>query len=370
MPHLLIAGSTGAGKSVCINAILTSLIYHFSPEDLRLLLVDPKVVELQVYNELPHLISPVVSDPKKVITVLKWALREMDRRYKIIARAGVRNIWAYNVRPKPKKAPEPPAPKDDAEAAPPDDTGGGAQGELFQKEELPMPDKLPYLVLVVDELADLMQTAPVEVEDAITRITQKARAAGIHIVVATQTPRAQVVTGTIKANLPSKIAFRVGSKVDSRVILDENGAENLLGKGDMMFKSFDSATLRRAQGAFVSDDEVRLAVEHCAKQAPPSWDEEIAETVSKTSSVEGEEEEIDEEEEELLQKCIEVFRQERRASTSLLQRRLRLGYTRAARIMDTLEQRGVIGPGQGAKDREILLRLDDLPPHPSSSAEV
>ncbi|NUN93163.1 MAG: DNA translocase FtsK [Verrucomicrobiae bacterium] len=363
MPHLLIAGSTGAGKSVCINAILTSLIYRFTPDDLRLLLVDPKVVELQVYNDLPHLIGPVVSDPKKVVTVLKWALREMDRRYKIIARAGVRNIWAYNARPKPKKEPEPPPPKEeDAPGAPPEEEDSG-QGELFPKEELPMPDQLPYLVIIVDELADLMQTAPVEVEDAITRITQKARAAGIHIVVATQTPRAQVVTGTIKANLPSKIAFRVGSKVDSRVILDENGAENLLGKGDMMFKSFDSATLRRAQGAFVSDDEVRLAVEHCAKQAPPSWDEEVSGHVTGTAPLETEEE-ASEEDVELLQKCIEVIRQERRASVSLLQRRLRLGYTRAARIMDLLEQRGVVGPGQGAKDREILLRLDNLPPQP------
>ncbi len=325
--------------------------------------MDPKVVELQVYNDLPHLIGPVVSDPKKVVTVLKWALREMDRRYKIIARAGVRNIWAYNARPKPKKEPGPPPPKEeDAPDAPPEEEDSG-QGELFPKEELPMPDQLPYLVIIVDELADLMQTAPVEVEDAITRITQKARAAGIHIVVATQTPRAQVVTGTIKANLPSKIAFRVGSKVDSRVILDENGAENLLGKGDMMFKSFDSATLRRAQGAFVSDDEVRLAVEHCAKQAPPSWDEEVSGHVTGTAPMETEEE-ASEEDVELLQKCIEVIRQERRASVSLLQRRLRLGYTRAARIMDLLEQRGVVGPGQGAKDREILLRLDNLPPQP------
>lgn len=363
MPHLLIAGSTGAGKSVCINAILTSLLYRFSPEDLRLLLVDPKVVELQVYNELPHLIAPVVSDPKKVITVLKWALREMDRRYKLIARAGVRNIWAYNARPKPKKEPALSPSKEEASGGPALETDGAGepQGELFPKEELPMPEKLPYLVIIVDELADLMQTAPVEVEDAITRITQKARAAGIHIVVATQTPRAQVVTGTIKANLPSKIAFRVSSKVDSRVILDENGAENLLGKGDMMFKSFDSATLRRAQGAFVSDEEVRLAVEHCAKQAPLSYDEEVVGHVSGTTAQEGDEE-VSEEDEELLARCTEVIRQERRASTSLLQRRLRLGYTRAARIMDLLEQRGVVGPAQGAKDREILLRLDGLPP--------
>ncbi|MFZ4694646.1 MAG: DNA translocase FtsK 4TM domain-containing protein [Verrucomicrobiia bacterium] len=372
MPHLLIAGSTGAGKSVCINAILTSLLYRFTPDDLRLLLVDPKVVELQIYNDLPHLIAPVVSDPKKVITVLKWALREMDRRYKIIARAGVRNIWAYNARPKPKKEPVPLPPKEEGasgDPAPEAGNDGDPQGELFPKEEIPMPEKLPYLVIIVDELADLMQTAPVEVEDAITRITQKARAAGIHIVVATQTPRAQVVTGTIKANLPSKIAFRVSSKVDSRVILDENGAENLLGKGDMMFKSFDSATLRRAQGAFVSDDEVRLAVEHCAKQAPASYDDEVVGHVSGATSIEGDDE-VSEEDEELLARCIEVIRQERRASTSLLQRRLRLGYTRAARIMDTLEQRGVVGPVQGAKDREILLRLDGLPSQPSPSAQA
>ncbi len=352
MPHLLIAGSTGSGKSVCINAILSSILYKFSPDDIRLILIDPKVVELQVYNSLPHLVVPVVSDPKKVIVALRWVIREMEKRYTIMAKVGVRNIAAFNARAKHSKAASKPEPVKVPEE------GEEVQQVLIPEENVVIPDKLPYIVVFIDELADLMLTAPVDAEDAITRITQMARAAGIHLIVATQTPRADIVTGTIKTNLPSKISFRVASKIDSRVILDENGAENLLGKGDMFYKSSDSSVLVRAQGAFISDDEVRTVVEFCAKQAPALYDTEIQEKLSKPAAVEGE---SSDEDEELIDKCIQVIRQEGRASTSLLQRRLRLGYTRAARVMDTLEERGVVGPAQGSKDREILIRLDGAP---------
>jgi DNA segregation ATPase FtsK/SpoIIIE, S-DNA-T family len=352
MPHLLIAGSTGSGKSVCINSILTSILYKFTPEEMRLILIDPKVVELQIYNTLPHLVVPVVSDPKKVIVALRWVIREMEKRYSIMAKAGVRNIHAFNQRAKQKKAPA-------KEEAPKEPSEEDDQPLLIPEDKIEIPDRLPFIVVFIDELADLMLTAPVDAEDAITRITQMARAAGIHLIVATQTPRADIVTGTIKTNLPSKIAFRVASKIDSRVILDENGAENLLGKGDMIYKSSDSSVLRRAQGAFISDDEVRIIVDQCAKQAGASYDTEIHEKLAQPISAM---QEASDEDQELVEQCIQVIRQEGRASTSLLQRRLRLGYTRAARIMDMLEQNGVVGPSQGAKDREILIRLDGAPP--------
>lgn len=363
MPHLLIAGSTGSGKSVCINCLITSLLYKFSPEDLRLILIDPKVVELQMYNSLPHLVVPVVSEPKKIILALRWVVREMEMRYKIMAKVGVRNVAAFNARAKQHKAKGPDV-EDLGSLQKSFDTGREVkQPLLIPEDEIAIPDKIPYIVIVVDELADLMMTAKVDAEDAIARITQMARAAGIHLIVATQTPRAEVVTGIIKTNLPSKISFMVASKVDSRVILDENGAQNLLGKGDMLYKASDSGTLRRAQGAFISDEEVQKLVTHCSRQASPQYDMEMQERLAKpTFNVETD---GDEEDEELVQKCIEVIRQENRASTSLLQRRLRLGYTRAARIMDTLEQRGVVGPVQGAKDREILMKMDGSPPGPT-----
>lgn len=357
MPHLLIAGSTGAGKSVCINSIISSLLYRFGPEDLRLILIDPKVVELQIYNSLPHLVVPVVSDPKKVVVTLRWVIREMEKRYTIMAKVGVRNITAFNS--KQKLAKKDPKPEPEPVSKPEEESDDNEQPMLLPEENIIVPNHLPFIVVVIDELADLMLTAPVDAEDAITRITQMARAAGIHLIVATQTPRADIVTGTIKTNLPAKIAFRVASKIDSRVILDENGAENLLGKGDMIYKSSDSSVLRRAQGAFISDDEVRSVVEHCAKQMPATYDMEMQEKLAKPV---GETQEASDEDEELIEQCINVIRQEGRASTSLLQRRLRLGYTRAARIMDALEDRGIVGPPQGSKDREILMRMDGAPP--------
>lgn len=350
MPHVLIGGSTGSGKSVCINCMLMSLLMKFSPADMRILLVDPKVVELQVYNGLPHLIVPVVTDPKKVLVALRWVINEMEKRYDLMAKVGVRNIMAFNRRPKADPVieqldlPEKLAKTDEDEAEESEPTPEPAE----------VPDRLPYIVIVIDELADLMQTAPKDVELAIARLSAKARAAGIHLILATQTPRAQVVTGVIKTNIPCRVSFKVPSALDSRVILDEGGAENLLGKGDMLFFPPGSPKLIRAQGAFVSDDEVHRVVEFITKQCPAAY-EEAVHAKMRSASTEASE---DDEDEELVAQCIEVVRMEGKASTSLLQRRLRLGYTRAARIMDALERRGIVGPENGAKPREVLIGPD------------
>ena len=346
MPHLLVAGTTGAGKSVCINALVASMLFRFTPEELRFIMIDPKVVELQHYNALPHLAFPVVTDPKKVLLALRWLIDEMERRYKMFARVGVRNIISFNARPKKKTA-------GDIGEMPKQDSG---EIKAPREEETPIPEKIPYVVVVIDELADLMQTAPADVESAIARITQMARAAGIHLIVATQTPRADVITGVIKANIPSRIAFQVASKVDSRVILDENGADRLLGQGDMLYLPPSASRLIRAQGVLVTDEEIRRLVEFVSAQGKPAFDPAMHEKLQAASG--STEEEVSEEDEELVEKCLEIIRQEKRASTSLLQRRLRLGYTRAARIVDILEQRGILGPGEGAKPREILVDLD------------
>jgi DNA segregation ATPase FtsK/SpoIIIE, S-DNA-T family len=351
MPHLLVAGTTGSGKSVCINALIASMLFRFTPEELRFIMIDPKVVEMQFYNSLPHLAFPIVTDPKKVLLALRWLIDEMERRYKIFARVGVRNIVGFNARPVKKVVAE----IDDAgdeETSAAEETGSPISAT---KDEVQIPDKIPYVVVIIDELADLMQTAPADVESAIARITQMARAAGIHLIVATQTPRADVVTGVIKANIPSRIAFQVASKIDSRVILDENGADRLLGQGDMLYLPPSSSRLIRAQGVLVTDDEIHRLVEFVSAQSPPAFDAAMHE---KLQSAAAPEEEVTEEDEELVEKCLEIIRQEKRASTSLLQRRLRLGYTRAARIVDILEQRGILGPGEGAKPREILVDLD------------
>jgi S-DNA-T family DNA segregation ATPase FtsK/SpoIIIE len=350
MPHLLIAGTTGSGKSVCINCLILSLLYRFSPEDLRIILVDPKVVELQVYNNLPHLVVPVVTDPKKVLVTLRWVIVEMENRYRMMAKAGVRNVAAYNVKMQDRK-------KARSEQL---GLGGLDSGEPQPRHSLDdpeLPEHFPYVVVIVDELADLMQTTPADVENAIARLCAKARAAGIHLVIATQTPRASVITGVIKTNVPARIAFQVPSALDSRVILDENGAENLLGKGDLLYLRPGSAKLIRAQGAYVSEEEVNHVVEFICKQAPAAYASEIHEKLSKDGS--DEDEEVSEKDEEMIDKCLEVIRQEKRASTSLLQRRLKIGYNTAARVMDILEQRGVVGPKDGSRDREILKNLDD-----------
>jgi S-DNA-T family DNA segregation ATPase FtsK/SpoIIIE len=362
MPHLLIAGSTGSGKSVCINAIIASLLYRFSPDQLRFVMIDPKVVELQHYNALPHLVVPVVTDPKKVILALRWVVNEMEKRYQIFARVGVRNIATFNSRPNKKLVPQEPelplmSKKEKVEP--------GAEGFAVEvdeeivvprEEDIVIPEKLSYIVVIIDELADLMLVAPADVEMAIARITQMARAAGIHCIVATQRPSVDVITGVIKANIPARIAFQVAAKVDSRTILDAMGADKLLGKGDMLYLPPGSAKLIRAQGALITDQEIQNVVDFIAKQGKPNYDMEIHQQLSKPAASDvpsG----IDEDE-DIVQDCIEVIRSEQKASVSLLQRRLRLGYTRAARIMDELENRGIVGPNKGAEPRDILIDLD------------
>ena len=365
MPHMLIAGSTGSGKSVCINSIIASLLYRFSPDQLRFVMIDPKVVELQQYNALPHLVVPVVTDPKKVLLALRWVVNEMEKRYKIFARVGVRNIKSFNERPKNKPLPEQEmelplsVKKEKVEAG-----AGGFAVEVDEEivvpreEDIIIPERLSYIVVIIDELADLMLVAPADVEMAIARITQMARAAGIHCIVATQRPSVDVITGVIKANIPARIAFQVASRVDSRTILDAMGADKLLGKGDMLFLPPGSPKLNRAQGALITDKELQDIVDFIAKQGKPSYEMEIHQQLSKPSANTDIESGIDEDE-EIIEQCIEVIRSEQKASVSLLQRRLRLGYGRAARIMDELENRGIVGPNNGAEPREILIDLDN-----------
>ncbi len=364
MPHLLIAGSTGSGKSVCINSIIASLLYRFSPDQLRFVMIDPKVVELQQYNTLPHLVVPVVTDPKKVVLALRWVISEMEKRYQIFAKVGVRNIKSFNERPRSKPLPvrEPELPlrsrKERVEAG-----SDGFAVELDEEivvprdEDIVIPDKLSYIVVIIDELADLMLVAPADVEMAIARITQMARAAGIHCIVATQRPSVDVITGVIKANIPARIAFQVASKVDSRTILDAMGADKLLGKGDMLYMPPGASKLVRAQGALITDQEIQSIVDFIARQGKPSFEVDIHQQLSKPSD-DFEDNAACDEDEELIEQCIEVIRSEQKASVSLLQRRLRLGYTRAARIMDELENRGIVGPSKGAEPRDILIDLD------------
>ena len=369
MPHMLIAGSTGSGKSVCINSIVASLLYKFSPDQLRFVMIDPKVVELQQYNSLPHLVVPVVTDPKKVILALRWVVNEMEKRYQIFAKVGVRNVTSFNSRPKDKPLPksEPELPlttkKEKIEA-----NSDGFAVELDEQivvprdEDIVIPERLSYIVVIIDELADLMLVAPADVEMAIARITQMARAAGIHCIVATQRPSVDVITGVIKANIPARIAFQVASRVDSRTILDAMGADKLLGKGDMLFLPPGSAKLNRAQGALITDHELQSIVDFIAKQGKPSYEMEIHNALQKMPSSTGTGFNPDEsgcgEDESLIEQCIEVIRSEQKASVSLLQRRLKLGYGRAARIMDELENRGIVGPSKGAEPRDILIDLD------------
>jgi S-DNA-T family DNA segregation ATPase FtsK/SpoIIIE len=366
MPHLLIGGTTGSGKSVCINCILMSFLYRFTPDELRLILIDPKQVEMQVYNAIPHLVVPVVTDPKKVMLALRWVINEMEKRYKILAKVGVRNIAGFNARPRNvPTAPVAESPQleflhvniddesDDDEEA--DEIPDAPPIRVPRDDDLIIPDKLPYIVVIVDELADLMQTAPADVESAVARLTAKARAAGIHLIVATQTPRREVVTGVIKTNIPARIAFQVPSGLDSRVILDENGAENLLGKGDLLYRPPGVAGFTRGQGAFVSDQEVQDVVDFAGAQAEAQFAPELDAKLSGKAPAEME---VSEDDKKLIYECFDVIRQEKKASTSNLQRRLRLGYNRAAYVIDYLEKVGVLGPPDGAKPREILVDLE------------
>lgn len=368
MPHLLVAGATGAGKSVCINAIITSLLYKYSPDELKFIMVDPKVVEMQSYALLPHLIVPVITDPNRVVAGLRWVVAEMERRYRWFAKEGVRNFESFNKRELPEEELEEDNIQDeDLEAADIDalidDMNSDSQLEDdadFTQEDLDMedeankvPDSIPYIVIIIDELADLMQTSSKEVELNISRIAQKARAAGIHLIVATQTPRADVVTGIIKANIPSRIAFQVSSALDSRVILDGGGAEKLVGKGDMLFLPPGTSKMMRSQGAFLSDEEVVAVVDACSYQVEQSFEETAQGAIESAGNGDNAEEEVNSADEDMYLQCKEVVQQEGKASTSLLQRRLRLGYNRAARMVDMLEERGVVGPSEGSKPRQV-----------------
>lgn len=317
MPHLLIAGSTGSGKSVCINTLITSILFHADPSDVKMILIDPKVVELSVYNGIPHLLVPVVTAPKKAAGVLHWAVKEMEGRYKSFADAKVRDIRGFN-------------------QACPD-------------------RKMPFIVIIIDELADLMMVAPDDVEDAICRLAQMARAAGIHLVLATQRPSVDVITGIIKANIPSRISFAVSSQVDSRTILDMAGAEKLIGKGDMLFYPIGAAKPRRVQGAFISDAEVEAVTGYIKKQGEADY-EEIDFSVPEQSSKslpEGQED-------SLLEEAVLWIMDTQKASVSMLQRRFRIGYTRAGRLMDTMETMGIVGPAEGAKPREIRMTKEQV----------
>ena len=355
MPHLLIAGATGSGKSVCINSIVASILYSKSPKDLRMIMVDPKVVELKIFNSLPHMLIPVVTEPKKVPGALKWLLGEMEQRYQQFAKVNVRNIVGFNTRK--KNAPLPPA-----------DAQGALDGvdPLAADDGLEIPERLPYIVAIIDELADLMMVAPAEIETSIARLAQLARAAGIHLIIATQRPSVNVITGVIKANLPSRIAFQVASQVDSRTILDTKGADTLIGRGDMLFSPPGTSRLVRAQGAFVSDEEVMEMVEFLKKNGPPQYAQSVQQQIDRAAKEDDDEEDEEGDDEamgddgELYAQAIDVLKSTKRASTSMIQRRLRIGYNRAARIMDLMEEKGVVGPENGSSPREILVDLDAL----------
>lgn len=379
MPHGLIAGSTGSGKSVCINGIVTSILYSASPEDVRLVMVDPKVVELQVYNRVPHMLIPVISDAKKVPGAIKWLINEMERRYDLLRRAGVRNIVGFNAK----------LIKDRAEAAAARERAAALEKELSAEEraavtenegsreifvprddgvldEIAAKKKMPYIVCIVDEFADLMQVAAAEIESGIARLAAKARAAGIHLILATQRPDAKTVTGLIKANLPTRIAFKVTSAVNSKIIMDETGAETLIGKGDMLFIPPGTSSLCRAQGSFISEEEIESIVDFLHENnGEPQYAQEVQDEIDraaeeaeleKNGGKSGAADELDlNDDEALMMKAWEVIRTTQRASTSSLQIKLRIGYGRATRIMDMLEERGYIGPPQsGSKTRDIL----------------
>ncbi|HZZ58091.1 MAG TPA: DNA translocase FtsK [Opitutaceae bacterium] len=357
MPHLLIAGATGSGKSVCINAIVASILYSKRPRDVRLIMIDPKVVELKIFNALPQMLIPVVTEPKKVPGALKWLLREMEQRYQIFAKVNVRNIGGFNQR---KRSPEAIFPAVSQQPSLP-----GV--DPLADDGIVVPDHMHYIVVIIDELADLMMVAPAEIETSVARLAQLARAAGIHLIIATQRPSVNVITGIIKANLPSRIAFQVASQVDSRTILDVKGADTLIGRGDMLFTPPGTSRLVRAQGAFVSDEEVHELVDFLKKNNdPPIYAQDVQAQIDRAAREDDEEgDEFGEEgemgdDESLYRQAIEVLKASRRASTSMLQRRLKIGYNRAARIMELMEEKGIVGPENGSSPREILVDLDGL----------
>ncbi|MEO8796755.1 MAG: DNA translocase FtsK, partial [Polyangiaceae bacterium] len=354
MPHVIVAGATGAGKSVGLNVMLTSLLYRRTPEELRLLMIDPKVVELAPFDRIPHMLLPVVTDMKQASNALKWAVDEMERRYQLFAAAGTKNIATYNnwvarvgrgeiKNPLPKRV----IAKDHnglLDELPPEK--GSDEGEA------PLPEKLPFIVIVVDEFADLMMQQGKDVETAVARLAQKARAAGMHVILATQRPSVDVITGMIKANFPTRIAFRVAQKVDSRTILDEQGAEHLLGRGDMLIKLNGTNETKRVQCPMITEEEVQAVTDHIRSQGEPVYDENILKPRDDEESTEDEE---DSEQDAMYDDAVRIVADTHRCSTSWLQRKLGLGYNRAARIVETMERRGLVGPSNGAKDREVLI---------------
>lgn len=334
MPHGLIAGATGSGKSVCINSIIMSILYKANPDEVKLLMVDPKVVELGIYNGIPHLLIPVVTDPRKAAGALGWAVEEMEQRYRMFADRSVRDIEGYN---------------------------------RFVDTLTDEPDvkRMPHIVIIIDELADLMTTAPREVEESIRRIAAKARAAGMHLLIATQRPSVDVITGVIKANIPTRIAFAVSSQVDSRTILDMAGAEKLLGRGDMLFAPIGSVKPKRVQGCFVSDEEVEKVVKYVKSAAKAQYDDNIMQEIERQAAMDKQKkgstvEEEDSDTDPVLEDAIKIVVEMGQASTSLLQRKLKLGYSRAARVIDMMEQRGIVGPYEGSKPRKVLITMDEL----------
>jgi len=330
MPHLLIAGATGSGKSVGLNAMICSVLYKATPDDVKLILIDPKRIELSIYEGIPHLIVPVVTDAKKATRALHWAVQEMERRYALMAEKGVRNIYRFNQ----KSMKEQGAGQDNSRS-----------GDLGASEE-----KLPLVLIVIDELADLMLVASRDVELALTRLAQMARAAGIHLLIATQRPSVDVLTGIIKANFPTRLSFQVSSRTDSRTILDGNGAENLLGNGDMLLLPPGTAKLQRIHGAYVSESEIRRIIDFLKKQQPPVYQEEILQALP-LEEEQGREEEYDEKYDE----AVALVKETRQASISMIQRRLRVGYNRAARMIEMMERDGVVSSAEAGKPREVLV---------------
>ncbi|MHB9000958.1 MAG: DNA translocase FtsK, partial [Thermoanaerobaculia bacterium] len=338
MPHLLVAGATGAGKSVGLNSMIVSMLYKALPRQLRFLMIDPKMVELKMYEDIPHLLHPIVTDPKLASNALIWAVQEMENRYRMLAACGVRNIDQYNALLK------------DPEAM--------RRARKDTTANQPIPEPMQFIIIIIDEFADLMMVASKDVEDSVTRLAQKARAVGIHLIIATQRPSVDVITGVIKANFPSRISYQVASKVDSRTILDTQGAEKLLGNGDMLFLPPGTARLRRIHGAYVSEKEIVEIVEFVKKnQGKPEYIEEVTKSVEEKNGVDG----IEYLSDPKYDDAVRVVLTTGQASASYLQRRLKLGYSRAARLIEIMEANGVVGPSQGSKPREILVRADDYP---------
>lgn len=337
MPHLLIAGQTKAGKSVMINTLLTSILYHNSPSDMKLVLVDPKRVEMTAYEDIPHLLTPIITEPEKTISALKWCVQEMERRYMLLSEHKVRTIQDYNADIKSKRGK---VSIEDEEGNPQEHENGA----------------MPYIVIVIDELSDLKQAAPKDFENLVIRLAQKGRAAGLHLVIATQSPRKDVITGLIKANIPAKIAFAVSNQMESRIVIDQNGAEKLLGHGDMLLSTTSRSRVMRVQGAWVSNKEVHDVMDHLRMQSPPQYNDEVVSQPVHLNGRGGVVMDFDSgSDDALYDEAVSLVINSHKASASALQRHLSIGYARAARLIDTMEDQGIIGPANGAKPRDVLV---------------